>query len=118
MVHFDAHADTGHSEFGSLIGHGQPMRRLIDSGALRGDRFLQIGLRGLLARTRDARLDGAQGMRLYEMTELVSRGLDTCPHRGVRHRRRRLRRLSSSPSTSTSSTPARRPAPGRPSLVG
>ena len=46
MIHFDAHADTGDIEFGSLYGHGQPMRRLIESGALRGDRFLQIGLRG------------------------------------------------------------------------
>src|SRR6478736_153615 len=43
MLHFDAHADTGNIEFGSLWGHGQPMRRLIESGALRGDRFLQIG---------------------------------------------------------------------------
>ncbi len=46
MIHFDAHADTGDIEFGSLWGHGQPMRRLIESGALRGDRFLQVGLRG------------------------------------------------------------------------
>ncbi|MEO7982122.1 MAG: arginase family protein, partial [Sporichthyaceae bacterium] len=46
VVHFDAHADTGDIEFGSLYGHGQPMRRLIESGAARGDRFLQIGLRG------------------------------------------------------------------------
>jgi agmatinase len=46
MLHFDAHADTGDIEFGSLWGHGQPMRRLIESGAVRGDRFLQIGLRG------------------------------------------------------------------------
>ena len=46
MIHFDAHADTGDITFGSLVGHGQPMRRLIESGALRGDRFLQRGLRG------------------------------------------------------------------------
>ena len=46
VLHFDAHADTGDIEFGSLIGHGQPMRLLIESGAARGDRFLQIGLRG------------------------------------------------------------------------
>ena len=32
MIHFDAHADTGNIEFGSLYGHGQPMRRLIESG--------------------------------------------------------------------------------------
>ena len=52
MLHFDAHADTGDIEFGSLWGHGQPMRRLIESGALRGDRFLQIGLRGYGRRRR------------------------------------------------------------------
>lgn len=46
MIHFDAHADTGEIESGSLWGHGKPMRRLIESGALRGDRFLQVGLRG------------------------------------------------------------------------
>ena len=58
MIHFDAHADTGDIEFGSLYGHGQPMRRLIESGALRGDRFLQIGLRGYWPRAGDAGLDG------------------------------------------------------------
>ena len=46
VIHFDAHADTGDTQFGSLMGHGTPMRRLIESGAARGDRFLQIGLRG------------------------------------------------------------------------
>jgi len=46
VIHFDAHADTGNTQFGSLHGHGTPMRRLIESGATRGDRFLQIGLRG------------------------------------------------------------------------
>jgi len=46
LIHFDAHADTTDTQFGSLYGHGTPMRRLIESGAVRGDRFLQIGLRG------------------------------------------------------------------------
>jgi agmatinase len=46
LIHFDAHADTGDTQWGSLYGHGTPMRRLIESGAARGDRFLQIGLRG------------------------------------------------------------------------
>ena len=58
MIHFDAHADTGNVEFGSLIGHGQPMRRLIESGALRGDRFLQLGPARLLARAGNPVLDG------------------------------------------------------------
>ena len=77
MIHFDAHADTGEDHFGALIGHGTPMRRLIEDGYMRGDRFLQLGLRGYwpdhatLAWMRD------QGMRSYEMTEIHHRGLNT-----------------------------------------
>lgn len=77
MVHFDAHADTGENQWGALVGHGTPMRRLIDDGFIRGDRFLQLGLRGYwpdnatLAWMRD------QGMRSYEMTEIHHRGLNT-----------------------------------------
>jgi agmatinase len=78
MLHFDAHADTGHIEFGSLYGHGQPMRRLIESGALRGDRFLQIGLRGYWPPPDTLAWMAEQDMRSYEMTEIGARGLGTC----------------------------------------
>ncbi len=78
MLHFDAHADTGDIEFGSLYGHGQPMRRLIESGALRGDRFLQIGLRGYWPGPETLAWMAAQNMRSYEMTEIGARGLDAC----------------------------------------
>jgi len=78
VIHFDAHADTGDIEFGSLIGHGQPMRRLIESGAARGDRFLQIGLRGYWPPPDVLEWMAQQGMRSYEMTEIVHRGLSTC----------------------------------------
>lgn len=78
MIHFDAHADTGDIEFGSLYGHGQPMRRLIESGALRGDRFLQVGLRGYWPGPETMRWMAEQNMRSYEMTEIGSRGLDEC----------------------------------------
>jgi agmatinase len=78
MIHFDAHADTGNIEFGSLIGHGQPMRRLIESGALRGDRFLQLGLRGYWPPPETLSWMADQRMRSYEMTEIVSRGLAEC----------------------------------------
>ena len=78
MLHFDAHADTGDVEFGSLVGHGQPMRRLIESGALRGDRFLQIGLRGYWPGPDTLAWMAGQGMRSYEMTEIGVRGLDAC----------------------------------------
>jgi agmatinase len=78
MIHFDAHADTGNIEFGSLIGHGQPMRRLIESGAVRGDRFLQIGLRGYWPGPETLDWMAEQRMRSYEMTEIVARGLTEC----------------------------------------
>ena len=78
MIHFDAHADTGDIEHGSLWGHGQPMRRLIESGALRGDRFLQMGLRGYWPEPETLGWMAAQGMRSYEMTEIVARGLTEC----------------------------------------
>lgn len=75
VIHFDAHADTGNIEFGSLIGHGQPMRRLIESGAARGDRFLQIGLRGYWPPPDTLDWMAEQKMRSFEMTEIVQRGL-------------------------------------------
>jgi agmatinase len=78
VIHFDAHADTGDISFGSLIGHGQPMRRLIESGAVRGDRFLQIGLRGYWPEPETLQWMAEQGMRSYEMTEIVQRGLNEC----------------------------------------
>ncbi|MDQ4110348.1 MAG: agmatinase [Actinomycetota bacterium] len=46
IVHFDAHADAGEGMPGSLGGHGTPMRKLIDSGAIPGKNFVQVGLRG------------------------------------------------------------------------
>lgn len=76
VIHFDAHADTGDTQFGSLSGHGTPMRRLIESGAARGDRFLQIGLRGYWPEPPTLEWMAGQGMRSFEMSEVVHRGLD------------------------------------------
>jgi agmatinase len=76
VIHFDAHADTGDVQWGSLIGHGLPMRRLIESGACRGDRFLQIGLRGYWPEPPTLRWMAEQGMRSFEMHEVTQRGLD------------------------------------------
>jgi agmatinase len=78
MLHFDAHADTGDISFGHLYGHGQPMRRLIESGAIRGDRFLQLGLRGYWPEPETLGWMAEQDMRSFEMTEIVKRGLTAC----------------------------------------
>jgi len=75
MIHFDAHADTGEHQFGALIGHGTPMRRLIETGTVRGDRFLQLGLRGYWPDEKTLNWMRDKGMRSYEMTEIHHRGL-------------------------------------------
>jgi agmatinase len=75
MIHFDAHADTGEDQFGALIGHGTPMRRLIESGAVRGDRFLQLGLRGYWPDDATFKWMASKGMKSYEMTEISHRGM-------------------------------------------
>jgi agmatinase len=57
MIHFDAHADTGDIEFGSLVGHG---------------------LRGYWPEPETLAWMAEQRMRSYEMTEIVARGLPEC----------------------------------------
>jgi agmatinase len=76
LVHFDAHADTGEDHFGHLHGHGTPMRRLIESGAVPGHRFVQIGLRGYWPPPATVAWMREQGMRSWSMEECVRRGLD------------------------------------------
>ncbi len=76
LIHFDAHADTGESHYGQLHGHGTPMRRLIESGAVPGHRFVQIGLRGYWPGPETLAWMREQGMRSYMMSEITERGLD------------------------------------------
>lgn len=75
LVHFDAHADTGDTQHGQLLGHATPMRRLIESGAVPGHRFVQIGLRGYWPPPDVVEWMREQDMRTYMMTEILERGL-------------------------------------------
>ena len=76
LIHFDAHADTGFIQNGSLHGHGTPMRRLVESGAVPGHRFVQIGLRGYWPEPEVIQWMKEQKMHTYLMGEIVKRGLD------------------------------------------
>jgi agmatinase len=76
MVHFDAHADTADAIDGNLASHGSPMRRLIESGAIPGRNFVQIGLRGYWPGADVWQWMGEQGMRWHLMDEVHRRGLD------------------------------------------
>ncbi len=76
IVHFDAHADTADSIDGNLASHGTPMRRLIESGAVPGRNFVQVGLRGYWPDAETFAWMREQGMRYHFMQEVWERGLD------------------------------------------
>jgi agmatinase len=70
MIHFDAHADTGNIVDGNLYSHGTPMRRLIESGAVTGENFIQVGLRGYWPGEKDFQWMKDQGMRWHTMQDI------------------------------------------------
>ena len=76
IVHFDAHADTAADDWGVLAGHGTPMRRLIESGAVAGRNFVQVGLRGYWPPVEVFEWMQEHGLRWHFMTEIEERGAD------------------------------------------
>lgn len=77
VVHFDAHADAANSTWGNLRSHGTPMRRLIESGAVAGRNFVQVGLRGYWPGPETLDWMREQGMRWHLMTEIEERGAES-----------------------------------------
>ena len=76
VVHFDAHADTAATTWGSLRSHGTPMRRLIESGAVAGRNFVQVGLRGYWPPPETLDWMREHGLRWHFMTEIEERGAE------------------------------------------
>ena len=77
IVHFDAHADTAPENWGNIASHGTPMRRLIESGAIPGHNFVQLGLRGYWPSKAIFDWMTAQRMRWHLMGEMLDRGIET-----------------------------------------
>jgi len=76
IVHFDAHADTANDDLGVLNGHGSPMRRLIESGAVDGRNFVQVGLRGYWPPPHVFGWMKEHGLRWHLMREIEERGAE------------------------------------------
>jgi agmatinase len=76
IVHFDAHADTANDDWGVLAGHGTPMRRLIESGAVKGSNFVQVGLRGYWPPVETFEWMKEHGLRWHLMREVEERGAE------------------------------------------
>ena len=77
VIHLDTHADCANDVLGHLVGHGTPIRRLIEDEHVPGKNFVQIGLHSyqlpddeLLAWMK------ANGMRSHHMAEIDRIGFD------------------------------------------
>ena len=83
IVHFDAHADTAAESFGNPLSHGTPMRRLVESGAVPGRNFVQVGLRGYWPPRDVFDWMRGQGMRWHLMEEVWEKGIAEVMRRAV-----------------------------------
>jgi agmatinase len=118
MVHFDAHADTADHCDGNLASHGTPMRRLIESGAIPGKNFIQIGLRSYWPPEATWGLDGRAGHALAPDGRDLGSRLPSGDGRRRRPKPSTAPSSCTSRSTSTRSTLRTRPATGTPEPGG
>ena len=75
LLHFDAHADTAPDSYGSPIGQGSPMRRLIEDGVVPGRNVVQVGLRGYWPGADVLAWMAEQGVRIHTMDAIDRHGL-------------------------------------------
>ena len=76
VVHFDTHADTADEIGGLKWTHGSPFRRLVEEGAIRGDRLIQVGLRGYWPFPEEFTWMRDAGIRWHRMEDITERGID------------------------------------------
>ena len=74
VIQFDAHADTAGILWDVKLSHGTPMRLVVDEGSVRGEHFLQFGLRGYWPDPADFDWMRQAGMRWHLMAEVIERG--------------------------------------------
>lgn len=83
VVHFDAHYDAGSVYLGHNLSHGTPVRRLIEQGHVRGENFIQVGLRGYAPGHDDLAWMRDQGFRYHFMAEVEKHGWDHVMERAL-----------------------------------
>ncbi len=76
VVHFDAHTDTARENFGVEWAHGTPFRNLVDQGHIRGERLVQVGLRGYWPGPEEWEWAREAGVRWHRMERIVEKGID------------------------------------------
>jgi agmatinase len=76
VVQFDTHADTATDLWGVEYSHGSPFRHLVDRDLLRGERLVQVGLRGYWPFPEEFAWMRERGLRWHRMEEIIERGID------------------------------------------
>ena len=83
VVHFDAHYDAGSVYLGHTLSHGTPVRRLIEQGHVRGENFIQVGLRGYAPNDADLAWMREHGLRYHMMAEVEKHGWERVMERAI-----------------------------------
>jgi agmatinase len=84
VIHFDSHYDAASVGLGHWLTHGTPVRRLIEQGHVKGENFIQVGLRGYAPSGDDLQWMRDHGMRYHFMAEVEKHGWDHVLERAIR----------------------------------
>lgn len=75
VIHFDAHQDYAPYGFGHMVTHGNPFRAVIRDGLVKGDKIVQVGLRGPTSSDIPTLREASKaGIRYHTMAEVEKRG--------------------------------------------
>ena len=76
LVQFDTHTDTGTQVFGVEVSHGTPMYRLVESGSVHPERYVQIGLRGYWPGPAEFEWQAANGITSFFAHDVRELGME------------------------------------------
>ena len=76
LIHFDTHTDTGTEVFGVEVSHGTPMYRLVESGHVDPQRYVQIGLRGYWPGEKEFAWQAEHGITSFFMHDVRELGIE------------------------------------------
>ena len=76
VVQFDAHIDTWGDYFGGKYFHGSPFRRAIEEGVIRGDAYVQVGIRApMYGEAEDFGFQNSHGVTMIDIGQVKQQGV-------------------------------------------
>jgi agmatinase len=83
LVQLDTHTDTAKDVFGAELSHGTPMYRLIETGIVAPERYVQIGLRGYWPGEAEFAWQRERGIESFFMHDVRAIGIEDVVERAV-----------------------------------